>query len=116
MEKLPVEWIAKIFNYLDDFFKEEWRQLYTEDRINISIRQWQSGLLGVTADEIKKGLAICKCMAKNAQKPPNVIEFYYYSKGLKLPPSPPKKSAYSMNRELAANSIAELKKLSRGYA
>lgn len=116
MDKLPVEWVAKIFNYLDDFFKEAWRQLYPEDRINIAICQWQSGLLGVTPDQIKKALAISKCMAKDGLQPPNVMDFYLYAKGLKLPPKAPIKLNVQIDRGLARNAIDIMKKRARGYA
>lgn len=116
MERIPMEWVDKIFDYMTSFFEETWTiPLEKPGRLSIAKKQWHTGLIGLTKDEIKKGLAICKCMAKNAQQPPNVIEFYYYSKGVRLPPAPAKKIDAPVNKELAKNSIEELKRLSRGY-
>jgi hypothetical protein len=116
MDKVPMEWVDKIFDYMGAFFGKEWTNpLEIKGRLDIVKTQWQTGLVGLNKEEIKKGLAITRCMAKNKQLPPNIIEFYFYSKGLRMPPQPSKKIDIPVNRELAKNSIAALRRLTHGY-
>ncbi|HEX4373880.1 MAG TPA: hypothetical protein VHZ50_11310 [Puia sp.] len=110
-----MEWIDKIFDLMQDFFEEEWSKSfkYKED-MSISKTVWQNGLLGLTKDEIKQALLISRNLARNKQSPPNVIEFYHYGKGLRLPPKPPKRDAFIPNPQIAKSSIDTMKMKLRG--
>ena len=113
MVTMPIEWVDKIFDYMESFFKEKWSA--NSNKIGLAKVQWQSGLSGLNKDEIKKGLSISKRMALNDQNPPNVLEFYHYSKGLRLPPLAPSKSEIPLNIELAKSSISIIRKQIRDH-
>lgn len=87
--KLPEEWIDRIFKRLTEIYGDRFSSFFTSSfRIDIERSRWQSGLYGVTADEIKHVLSLCQ--QRIIKEPPNLIEFYHYCKGEKKPPMPTK--------------------------
>jgi hypothetical protein len=84
--KLPLEWIDRIFKRLVEAYGSRFASKFTNaSYVDLEKTRWQSGLVGVTADEIKNVLNLCNQGMIN--EPPNVIEFYHYCKGAKLAPT-----------------------------
>jgi hypothetical protein len=116
MQEIPMEWIDKLFTIMESFFREKWsKNLEKPGCLEMMKQIWKSGLIGLTRDEIKKGLSIAKCMASEHQDPPHVLEFYHYSKGIRHPHirqgSIPEKS----NSDVAPRELDKMKKYARGY-
>lgn len=85
--KLPADWIDRIFLRLTEIYGEKFTRQWTKpDYMDLAKLQWQSGLYGLTSDEIKKVLNLC--LNGFIQTPPNQIEFYHYGKNYKIPKTP----------------------------
>lgn len=87
MEKIPTEWVDRIFNCMTEFYGKRWEKnfttTYSEDFLKTI---WWNGLTGLTYDQIKGALILCKRAAQELyNNPPNVIEFYLYAKGTNRP-------------------------------
>ena len=81
-EKIPVEWIDRIFKRLAEAYGDRFVTLFnSETAIDLERLRWQSGLIGCTADEIKRTLDLCRI--GKIKDPPHVIEFFHYCKGHK---------------------------------
>ncbi len=117
METIPIEWIEKIFTIMEDWFNTKWTDMFAPPgRKSVAMTIWQNGLIGLTQEEIRKGLKLVKLMANNDQWPPTVIEFYHYCKGIRKPHMPVKNDPFPLNKDLARSSIANMKKtLGRPY-
>lgn len=90
---IPAEWIDRIFIRLSEIFGTKFASRFTNSSyIDIEKTRWQNGLCGLTADQIKNVIDLCKNGLVN--EPPSVVEFFHYAKGLRKPPSP-KKSDYT---------------------
>lgn len=115
MEKIPMEWVDRIFELMMEFFQDRWENQFKnyDNQINAYKAQWRNGLIGLSKDEIKVGLKISKRMAIQDQKPPHVLDFYYYSKGTKQPPPPFNKDLLAINSKLAKNALEQLKTITR---
>lgn len=110
MDQIPMEWIDRIFEIMNEHFGERWTQSFNfPNDIDRYKTLWKNGLTGLTKDEIRRGLLLSNRMAKNNQLPPHVIEFFHYSKGTRVPPNPPKVIKFHPNRVLADNSINVMK-------
>lgn len=110
MEPIPTEWIDRIFEILADMFKNRWTDGQEKpERLQLLKTMWKNGLIGLDKDDIRKGLRICKDIAKNDLSPPNVLEFFHYSKGYRFPYIPPKSSTHTRNIELATQHIKQIK-------
>lgn len=93
--KLPLEWIDRIFMRLVEAYGSKFASKFSKSYyVDLEKTRWQSGLVGVTADEIKHVLNLCQ--QRIIPDPPNVIEFYHYCKGAKQPPII-KKNGYTRN-------------------
>lgn len=109
MEKLPREWVERIFERLECVYKERWAIKYNDPAIrDLLITQWSSGLAGLSSNEIRKALAICERYPYDAI--PTVIEFYHYAKGYRQPsPIPPPHYLAPERKELALGYMSEIK-------
>jgi hypothetical protein len=98
---LPPEWIERIFKRFDEIWSERFLNQFNSDKdFEIAKKQWQCGLYGLNAEQIRKGLDLCR--SHYVQKPPHVVEFYHYCKGHKLPlPSKPTPPISTEQREIA---------------
>ncbi|HJY22914.1 MAG TPA: hypothetical protein VJ279_08525 [Hanamia sp.] len=84
--KLPVEWIDRIFKRLAEAYGERFASKFLNPAyVEMERSRWQSGLYGVTSDEIRRVLDMCR--SGFITQPPTVIDFYHYCKGFKQPPS-----------------------------
>ena len=101
--KLPLEWIDRIFQRLTDIYGSRFTTRFAKSfYVDIEKTRWQSGLYGVSAEEIKHVLNLCQTsMIKDA---PNLIEFYHYCKGIK---KPPEKKASQFVRTAASKKVSE---------
>lgn len=114
MEKVTVEWVDKVFDYMAQFFGDEWNNLFSDTRrLDMAKQVWQNGLAGLYKDEVKKGLAICRVMARNKTLPPNIMDFYLYSKGIKMPP-PKEETPTIRNSVVAKASIDSMRRQLKG--
>lgn len=113
MEIIPTEWVDRIFQRMEEFFQDDWRKL-VEGKHHVFHPQWQMGLIGLNSDDIKKGLAIAKWMAAKNLKPPTVIEFFHYTKGIRQPSTGPTKDPTPVNPIVAKNSISTMRKMLTG--
>lgn len=82
--RLPIEWVDRIFQRLHEKWGDHYLKLFLHpEDLEFERTRWQSGLFGVTADEIRHVLIMCN--NDLIHSPPNVIEFYHYCKGYKIP-------------------------------
>ena len=86
MKNLPDNWIDKIFKLLGDFYGDRWSKQFTSDlRLELYKTMWFNGLRGLSYDQLRHGLAVCKKYSVSSYaKPPNVILFYHYCIGLRV--------------------------------
>lgn len=115
IEAIPMEWVDKVFALLDEYFGQSWSYLIKDKEHQMKL-QWQHGLMGLNREEIKSGLFVARNMARNKQLPPNVIEFYHYSKGLRQPPRPLSRLSFQQNQDISVNSIKNIKEILRKTA
>jgi hypothetical protein len=106
--KIPMEWIDRIFKRFDEIWGVRFLNQFNSDiDFDLERTRWQSGLYGLSPEEIKKGVD----MARLGQipQPPNVMEFFHYCRGNKpaVPPKP--KPATTPNRELGEKYIKLLR-------
>jgi hypothetical protein len=87
MSEKPENWVNKIFDILESYYAEKWRnQFSSQTIIDIYKMIWENGLNGLSYMQLKHGLAVCKKNSKNfCSKPPNVIQFYSYCVKYKVP-------------------------------
>jgi hypothetical protein len=110
MEDIPVEWVAKIFTIFSDWFADKWTDDFKKPHyLDICTNIWKNGMLGLSYEDVRHGLKICKQMAKNGQLPPTVIEFYHYSKGIRVPYIPPKKERLVADVDKAKSSLSQMR-------
>lgn len=83
MDKMPTEWVERIFERLACIYKERWTSLLGSDgRKNLLIAQWCTGLAGLSAEQIKRALTNCEFSGEFM--PPTVMDFYHLAKGNKI--------------------------------
>lgn len=118
MEKIPDEWIDKLFTCMHEFYGDRWVRYVYDPKIEASLKlMWKNGLYGLTYDQIKAALKLCKRQAEDLTAiPPHVMEFFRYAKGYTLPhikyQNRPDKRGDPV---LARIHISEIKKKMRGY-
>lgn len=111
MEKTPREWVDRIFVLMEQFFGDQWTASLKDDHsTEIHKVNWQTGLMGLTKEEIKKALKVCKYLSLNYQKPPNLVDFYHYSKGIRLPVKKKAQDYVQSNPQVARDAIDQIKK------
>jgi hypothetical protein len=82
-EKLPIEWVERIFVRLTEIYGERWtRLLKLPSSANMLKTMWSTALSGVSSEEIKR--ALNRCQAFPHEGPPTQIEFYHYAKGARV--------------------------------
>ncbi len=83
MQKIPMEWIDKLFDCMAQFYGERWARNFTAPNAEkFAKAMWQSALHGSTYDQIKAGLVLVKRGAQEpGSLPPHPLEFFRYSKG-----------------------------------
>lgn len=81
MEKIPMEWVDKLFLCLKEFYGEKF-SFKDEKTESLAKVVWQSALVGLSYDEIKRALIFCKWQAKHRPSitPPHQMEFFRYAK------------------------------------
>lgn len=81
MEKIPKEWIDKLFNCMKLFYGDRWNsQFKDEHAIEFAKTTWQSALFNLPYEDIKNALIYCKSHAKILyNKPPHHLEFYKWA-------------------------------------
>lgn len=106
------EWVDKIFAYMEEFYKEKWTDYYksTPEKLHFLKIQWKNGLRGLSKEEIKKGLGIAKRFALAGGKPLSHMEFWHYSKGIRIPYYPVNKTPSSASKEHAKRYLTEIRK------
>lgn len=82
--KISAEWIDRIFHRLLEIYGDKFSSRFINPTYleNEKLR-WQSGLSGVTSEEIRKVIELCN--SGRIHYPPTVIEFYHYCKNLRQP-------------------------------
>lgn len=76
MEAIPPEWVDNLFFCMENFYSDRWQASGYAKTI------WQNGLAGLTHEQIKNALRLCKRAALSPQaKPPHVMEFFRFAKG-----------------------------------
>lgn len=87
MERIPMEWIDKLFVCMAQFYGERWTKQFTMTHSEAFAKtMWQSALTGVGHDEIKKALLLLKRAAEEpGSVPPHQLEFYRYTSGDSIP-------------------------------
>jgi hypothetical protein len=97
--KLPMEWIDRIFKRFAEIWGDDYTKLFSSEmHVDIERTRWSSGLYGVTADEIRRVLEMCR--ARLIQHPPNAVEFFHYCKGHTLPLTKPAHTIPSERKEI----------------
>jgi hypothetical protein len=119
MEAIPPDWIDKIFNCLAEWYGDRWTRLIKKPHEESYLKTiWLNGLHGLTYDEIKNALRLCRRHAENkTMPPPHVLEFYRYAKGTGEPyiNYHPKANDPTGDPKVASRYIDEIKqKLGRG--
>lgn len=83
MEAIPQEWVDKIFGCMKLFYGERWDRLFDKPHRETLFKTiWQNGLAGLTYDQVKFALKLCRKDALHPRAfPPHVMEFFRYAKG-----------------------------------
>lgn len=86
-ESIPEEWVDKLFACMGEWYGERWeRPIVNPTTKSFMKTVWKNGLVGLTYDEIKSALMLCK---RHAQQPgvypPHIMEFFHYAKGIRQP-------------------------------
>ena len=85
--KVPIEWVDRIFKRLAEAYGDRFALKFTRPSyVEMERTRWQSGLYGATVEEIRHVLDLCK--RGIIPEPPNIIEFFHYCKGVRLPSKP----------------------------
>jgi len=87
MEVIPKDWVDKIFSCMSQFYSSRWDRNFDESgRESFFKTIWQSGLTGLTYDQIIYALKLFKKDSENPRAiPPHVMEFFRYAKGTERP-------------------------------
>lgn len=105
--KLPEEWIDRIFKRLAEIYGTKFYERFSNPSyVDIEKFRWRSGLYGVTPEEIKHALDLCRNGI--IHEPPNVIEFFHYCKRVRQP-SIPKKTEYTRTEAQIKNGAKYIK-------
>lgn len=108
LEKLPTEWVERIFERLAEIYGEPWTRHYVNpEKKSLNVTMWSTGLAGLTIDQIKSALALLR--HSPGLFPPTVIEFYHYAKGIRKPYRYQPKIRKGGSTEIASGYINEIK-------
>ena len=77
-----MEWVEKIFNCMELFYGDRWSKLYQEPgKKEFYVMIWHSGLTGLTYEQIKSALILCKKDSSiRGRAPPHAMEFFRMAK------------------------------------
>lgn len=115
MQEIPSEWVDRLFELMEEYFKEKWTDQFKNRSVETHKVVWQNGLIGLTKEEIKSGLFIARNMAKEDLHPPHVLDFFHYVKGTKKPPKSMLRADKYRNSELAKKTIQQMREIG-GYS
>ena len=111
---IPMEWVEKLFNCMSQFYGDRWDKYFVKPDVKEMAKiVWKNGLSGLTYDQIKFALLLCKRAALNkSEKAPHVIEFFHYAKGVNQPfiNYHPKVNEKKCDPEIARKNLYEIKK------
>jgi hypothetical protein len=83
MAAIPKEWIERLFERLEEIYGAKWTR-NVGSRKELLLTLWSHALAGLTGDEIKTAIQMCKDYPYSPI--PTPIEFYHYAKKNILPP------------------------------
>ena len=115
MNSIPDAWVDRLFNVMSEIYSDKWNNFYGKNnKIDTFKRIWKSALHGLSADQIKIGIDVCKERLRYTI--PTPVEFYHYCKGLPVvkdleSPAQKKDSMEYANKHL--DSIFDLLKIKR---
>lgn len=77
---LPDNWVDKLFDCLEKFYGERWtKQFSSAFQIDLYKTVWFNGLDGLSYEQLRHGLAVCKkYSAYSYSKPPSVCKFFHF--------------------------------------
>jgi len=87
---LPENWIDKIFDCLALFYGDRWTKQFSSPlQIDLYKTMWFNGLVGLSYDQLRHGLAVCKKYSSFSHfKPPNVVRFFQFCVSFSSPNDP----------------------------
>jgi hypothetical protein len=87
MAPIPMDWIDKLFVCMAQFYGERWTKPIAQPHMQDFYKTiWQSGLSGLTYEQIKAQLIKCKKHAEDINsRPISVMEFYQHAKNMTNP-------------------------------
>lgn len=90
MSQIPDNWIDKIFELLSLYYGDRWnKQFKNKLEIDLYKTVWFNGLNGLSYEQLRHGLAVCKKYSSSYHaKPPSVVTFFHFCIGL-LPKNVP---------------------------
>lgn len=104
--KLPEEWIDRIFKRLAEIYGDRFASRFLNPTyVDIEKFRWRAGLYGVTSEEVKYALDLCRNGI--ISHPPTCVEFFHYCKRVKQPPV--KKIEYTRTEEQKKNGSKYIK-------
>lgn len=103
--KLPREWVERIFERLKCTFKEKWTDFYEKHpgRKDLYLEMWSTGLSGLSAKEIQRALLIFEL--SDLYSPPTVMEFFHCARGHTTPPRKESSSDFGITSQVAKENI-----------
>lgn len=111
MEQIPMDWIDKLFDCMAEFYGQRWK---FDDALRKTLNKtmWQSGLYGLSYDEIKKTLLYYKWIANHYphEAPPHQMEFHKTAKEKFLSFVAPHKEDQVCDPSVAKAALAEIKR------
>ena len=117
MDEIPKEWIDKIFNCMNLWFGERWEKQIGKIPEDLIKNVWQSGLQGLTYEQIKRALVLLKRQSENSWAiPPHIMEFFRFAKGSASPHIDYDQAIRYGDPEVASKALAEIKGKLRNYA
>jgi hypothetical protein len=85
MEKIPMEWVEKLFVCMEQFYGKKWSTMLGKIPVESWKVIWQSGLTGLDYDTIKRTLVHYKQDSKKfpTSFPPHQMDFFHKAKNLR---------------------------------
>ena len=113
MTPIPTEWIERIFVRLTEIYGDKFiSYLGNETHTSCMLILWKNSLIGLTPQEIKHALAVCR---DNPLSPiPTPIEFFYIGKKKFYPYKVKPVENHTINKAIANASISNIKEMLSG--
>lgn len=82
MDKIPMDWIDKLFLCMEQFYGEKWYKMLGTIKPELWKSMWQSALTGLDYNTIKKTLKYYQWESKKhpGYFPPHHLDFYHKAK------------------------------------